>query len=174
MLLMRFVVLLAHLAQLPSATARLFTVVNTCPFTIWHVSGAFPSTGVVLTRGLLLAGPPYVFRCPVSVCARQFLNHHRYTPTSAKEQLYRLSQQGTSRLRFQHLLTLRTTNSRHLHPICRWESPPATSVQFGVPDNWRAGRIWVRCFLSTPRKKNSTWLFLLSRAAGVAIFLRRL
>jgi hypothetical protein len=76
MVLMLFVVLLAHLAQLPSATARLFTVVNTCPFTIWHVSGAFPSTGVVLTRGLLLAGPPYVFRCPVLVCARQFLNYH--------------------------------------------------------------------------------------------------
>ncbi|KAH9033396.1 thaumatin family-domain-containing protein [Lactarius pseudohatsudake] len=66
------------LAQLPSATARLFTVVNACPFTIWHVCGTY------------------------------------------------------------------------LMPE-DWESPPTTSVQFGVPDNWKAGRIWGRrdCNFST-------------------------
>ncbi|KAN0133077.1 thaumatin family domain containing protein [Lactarius tabidus] len=79
MVLMRVVVLLAHLAQLPSATARLFTVVNTCPFTIW------PAIYTDLSQGTTV--PSF--------------------PTG-------------------------------------WESPPATSVQFGVPDNWRAGRIWGR------------------------------
>jgi hypothetical protein len=29
------------LLQLPSATARTFTVVNLCPYTIWHVPAHF-------------------------------------------------------------------------------------------------------------------------------------
>jgi hypothetical protein len=28
--------------------------------------------------------------------------------------------------------------------ISRWESPPYSSAQFSVPDNWKSGRIWVR------------------------------
>jgi hypothetical protein len=111
---------------------------------IWSIS---PLYRVVLTRGLLLAGPPYVFLPSFGVRTPIPEFCHRYTPTSAKEQLYRLSQQGTSRLRFQHLLTLRTTNSRRSHPLCRWESPPATSVQFGVPDNWQSwAHLGLRCF----------------------------
>lgn len=47
------------LAQLPSATAqqRTFTVVNTCPFTIWQVVLSFTSRSH--TR-FSIAGPPYV------------------------------------------------------------------------------------------------------------------
>ncbi|KAH9025717.1 thaumatin family-domain-containing protein [Lactarius deliciosus] len=73
------------LAQLPGATARLFTVVNACPFTIWHMY-----TDLTIAQNV----PPF--------------------PTG-------------------------------------WESPPTTSVQFGVPDNWKAGRIWGRrdCNFST-------------------------
>ncbi|KAI0260036.1 thaumatin-like protein [Gloeopeniophorella convolvens] len=62
-----------------SADARLFTVVNACPFTIW------PAMFTDLT---------------VAPNVPQF-------PTG-------------------------------------WESPPSTSVQFGVPDNWKSGRIWGR------------------------------
>lgn len=28
--------------------------------------------------------------------------------------------------------------------VLRWEAAPLTSVTFQVPDNWKAGRIWVR------------------------------
>ena len=32
--------------------------------------------------------------------------------------------------------------------IPSWEAPPSNSVTFVVPDNWKAGRIWVcLCFL---------------------------
>ncbi|KAH9953751.1 thaumatin-like protein [Russula dissimulans] len=73
------------LALLPSATARLFTVVNTCPFTIWHI----------------------------------------YTDLTVGQNV-------------------------PLFPT-GWESPPYTSVQFAVPDNWTSGRIWGRrnCNFST-------------------------
>lgn len=46
---------------------------------------------------------------------------------------------------FQYLFL--TTSPIHLHLyISRWESPPYTSTQFSVPDNWKSGRIWVRIF----------------------------
>jgi hypothetical protein len=34
--------------------------------------------------------------------------------------------------------------------ISRWESPPYSSAQFSVPDNWKSGRIWVRIFSFLP------------------------
>ncbi|KAF8263475.1 Osmotin thaumatin-like protein [Lactarius quietus] len=73
-------VLLALAQLLPGATAqqRRFTVVNTCPFTIWHIF-----TDLTVAQNV----PAF--------------------PTG-------------------------------------WESPPATSVQFNVPDNWKSGRIWGR------------------------------
>lgn len=84
-MIMGFFIPLA-LAQLPGAAARLFTVVNTCPFTIWPAM----YTDLTIAQNV----PPF--------------------PTG-------------------------------------WESPPSTSVQFGVPDNWKAGRIWGRrdCNFST-------------------------
>ncbi|KAI0251571.1 thaumatin-like protein, partial [Lactifluus subvellereus] len=76
------------LALLPGATARLFTIVNGCPFTVWHI---FTGNGT---------GPLF--------------------PTG-------------------------------------WQSPPLTSAQFAVPDNWRSGRIWGRraCDFSTNPGPNS-------------------
>jgi len=67
------------LLRLPSATARSFTVVNTCTYTIW------PAIYTDLSAG----------------------NNVPQFPTG-------------------------------------WESPPSTSAQFSVPDNWKSGRIWGR------------------------------
>ncbi|KAI0059940.1 Osmotin, thaumatin-like protein [Artomyces pyxidatus] len=74
------------------SSARLFTVSNACPFTIW------PAMFTDLTVGTNV--PPF--------------------PTG-------------------------------------WESPPSTSVSFGVPDNWKAGRIWGRrdCDFTTNPGPNS-------------------
>ncbi|KAF8477825.1 thaumatin family-domain-containing protein [Russula ochroleuca] len=72
-------ILTLPLLQLPGATARVFTVVNTCSYTIW------PAIYTDLT---------------VAQNVPQF-------PTG-------------------------------------WESPPSTSTQFTVPDNWKSGRIWGR------------------------------
>lgn len=40
------------LLQLPSATARSFTVVNLCPYTIWHVPAHF-TVSCAAYRGVL-------------------------------------------------------------------------------------------------------------------------
>jgi len=80
------------LLQLPSATARTFTVVNLCSYTIW----------------------PAI-----------------YTDLSVAQNV---PQYPTG-----------------------WESPPYTSAQFSVPDNWKSGRIWGRrnCNFSTTDGVNS-------------------
>ena len=47
--------------------------------------------------------------------------------------------------------------------IYRWESPPSTSAQFSVPDNWKSGRIWVRIFPLLPNSSTAgAWLYSLS------------
>jgi len=80
------------LPQLPSATARSFTVVNLCTYTIWPA---------IYTD---LSGAQNVPQFPTG-----------------------------------------------------WESPPYTSAQFSVPDNWKSGRIWGRrdCNFSTTAGVNS-------------------
>ena len=32
-----------------------------------------------------------------------------------------------------------------LQSCSRWEAPAGSQVQFNVPDDWKAGRIWVSC-----------------------------
>ena len=51
--------------------------------------------------------------------------------------------------------------------ISRWESPPYTSVQFSVPDNWKSGRIWVRIFLFSSITAGA-WLHSLADFCGRA------
>ena len=43
-------------------------------------------------------------------------------------------------------------NVATLTRTCRWEAAPFTSVSFPVPDNWKAGRIWVSSARSKWRK----------------------
>jgi hypothetical protein len=142
------------LLQLPSATARTFTVVNLCSYTIWYVPAHFscaayrgvltfllrrsrPAVGAVL----LLPLPPPSPKCSL-----------RSTLTSPLHKMCRNSQRGV----FQHLFL--TTPLIYLS-ISRWESPPYTSAQFSVPDNWKSGRIWVRIFSFLPNSITArAWL----------------
>ncbi|KAN0107272.1 Thaumatin family domain containing protein [Russula decolorans] len=91
------------LPQLPSATARSFTVVNLCTYTIWHI----------------------------------------YTDLSVAQNVPQFP--------------------------TGWESPPYTSAQFSVPDNWKSGRIWVRIFSFLPNSFTArAWLHSLPDFCGRA------
>lgn len=110
------------LAQLPGATARLFTVVNTCPFTIWHVYCSLPfyeTPRCVLTRGLLLiAGPPYVpppqFRCTHD---SNPYTPQIYTDLSVAQNVPAFPT-GYVQLRIPSHAAHLVAHSRHLHPVC--------------------------------------------------------
>ena len=121
------------LALLPSASARLFTVVNACPFTVWHVS---PSV-LLCVRGVLTLVDDLGLRyLPLVSCASRLLMFSRCIPLGTARD--RCFLQGASSCIYLVMLLI-----RHLY---RWESPSLTSAQFAVPDNWNSGRIWVCIF----------------------------
>jgi hypothetical protein len=67
---------------------------------------------------------------------------------------------------FQHLFL--TAPLIYLY-ASRWESPPYTSAQFSVPDNWKSGRIWVRIFSFLPNSFTArAWLHSLPDFCGRA------
>jgi hypothetical protein len=75
-----------------------------------------------------------------------FQRRFRSTPTYPSRRTLHLFPRGTSnptnKLNTAHFLI---NGFFFMHN--RWESPPYTSAQFAVPDNWTSGRIWVRIFL---------------------------
>ena len=139
--------LLVAIALLPNANARLFTVVNTCPFTIWHV----PAPPSVLSRARCVltfdgdAGPPWV--SPATSTHRLLTQFQIYTDLNVAPNVPIFPTGCAQPYTTPHTHSLLTTS------LClyRWESPPFTSAQFAVPDNWKSGRIWVRIFFLAPR-----------------------
>lgn len=48
-----------------------------------------------------------------------------------------------SRLGMQKIFRLAETVHIAIPNVCRWEAASMSKVSFTVPDNWKAGRIWV-------------------------------
>jgi hypothetical protein len=157
------------LLRLPSATARSFTVVNTCTYTIWYA----PVYLVILSRrvprrsDLSLAVMQARSGCiPAIPAFHRFLNS-----ISDLHRPLRRKQCTTvpNWARFQHLPLLAIP----LMYIYRWESPPSTSAQFSVPDDWKSGRIWVRIFPLLPNSLTAgAWLHSLSDLRARALLFR--
>jgi hypothetical protein len=149
------------LLHLPNATARTFTVVNLCPYTIWHVPTHFycllrrvpRSSDLSLTAMQACSG----WCLPATSALHRLLNALSGLHRPLRRTKCAAIPNGVC---FQHLFI--TASLIYLY-ISRWESPPYTSTQFSVPDNWKSGRIWVRIFLlSLPLRaptRASFWLF---------------
>ena len=132
------------LLHLPSATARSFTVVNTCTYTIWYapICLVFLSRRIPRRSDLSLAVIQACSKCIPAIPA------FHVSQTQFYFQIYTDLSAGNSVPQFP---TGRVSNifsfwQFPLMYIYRWESPPSTSAQFSVPDNWKSGRIWVRIF----------------------------
>ena len=146
------------LLRLPGVTARQFTVVNSCSYTVWHV----PIDLVILSRrlprrsDLSLTVIQACSGCPPAIPASHcFLNLlFRSSPTLTSHRMCRNMQRGAS-----DIFSFWRSHSC----IYRWEAAPSTSVSFTVPDNWKAGRIWVRIFSFFPQLPVRRYLAAFSR-----------
>ena len=135
----------ATVALATGAAARTFTVYNNCPFTIWYVLPISVRFVPVLT---MFPGLLYV--------------HSTIDPSTRADPLFRSSPTSTSALlapttrlgafmshsHFQYIAVL--THSPH-----SWEQRAYQAVSFSVPDNWKAGRIWVSATHTLPHNERA-------------------
>ena len=84
-----------------------------------------------------MGGPPDTLTLHTHIIAL------RSIPTSLPDRMCRNSQLGA-------FSTSSLSGNRTHTNLYRWESPPSTSAQFSVPDNWKSGQIWVRIFFLLP------------------------
>lgn len=126
------------LLQLSSTTARTFTVVNLCQYTIWHVPAHFhcllrrvPRRSDQSLTAMQACGgwypPAYIHPPPCPKCSL------RSTPTSPSDKIYRSSQQGV----FSNIFSSQSSTHLSIYIYLDGCTPltPPLSFQFQITGN---------------------------------------